>query len=169
MEKPGEIVLNPADLPNSTDIVEVGFADAITGYAITREGKIIKTQDGGNSWTIVNNMANNSRGYYDAAIFTIHADTVIVGIKNLILKTDNGGNKWDTVFYSTNFSGKTIDFVDQNTGFAVGSKYSILKTIDKGQTWTQEDLSFLNVASFTDITFISDSIGFLVGDNRKSE
>ena len=66
------------------------FLDAANGIAATSDGKIYRTADGANSWTVVNDTQRQVRGFlmFDAK------NGVAVGDGSLFLTTDDAGVTW---------------------------------------------------------------------------
>jgi photosystem II stability/assembly factor-like uncharacterized protein len=94
------------------------------------------------------------------------------GLPLVILQTSNGGINW-TRQYATgvmNMSPEAITLTSNNIGYIVGINYeqrsnTILKTTNGGMTWISKNLPF-NIVPFG-ISFISDSIGSIVGNGGK--
>jgi hypothetical protein len=70
------------------DYPSISFADANTGYAAGMSGKIIKTIDGGNTWTVFPYQTNN---YLNSIIATDINTVYVAGNYGTIMKTSNGG------------------------------------------------------------------------------
>jgi photosystem II stability/assembly factor-like uncharacterized protein len=102
---------------------------------------IIKTIDGGNTWSI----QRDARGYWLRAIFFVDSNTgFAVGDHATVLKTTNGGTNWNAITLNGNLSTRTLNsvyFLNSDTGFIVGGNKSndsiqtIIKTTDGGSTW----------------------------------
>ncbi len=114
------------------------FIDSLNGYLggspYPGSPFILKTSDGGETWTEVNinsmptsiNFTNNSTGF--CAAF------------NGIYKTTDGGVSWN-LNYQDNIHFNCVQFVDDNKGFAVGNEFPqnlyLLKTEDAGLNWNK--------------------------------
>ena len=81
----------------------------------------------------------------------------VVGIGGTILKTTDVGETWNTVYSNTNASFKSVYFINESVGFAVGN--NMLKTIDGGNSWL---LFQPFITDIQEITFITSQIGFLI-------
>jgi photosystem II stability/assembly factor-like uncharacterized protein len=108
----------------------VHFTDANTGTAVGAGGTIRRTTNGGNNW--ISQVSGVTHTLYSVA-FTNQNNGIIVGMGN-ILTTTNGGDTWITNTQITE-SLFNIDFLDANTGIAVGDIGTIVKTTDGGQNW----------------------------------
>lgn len=88
------------------------------------------------------------------------------GNNSLIIKCNNEGDNLDIKYNSSGPPVNSISFADTNLGFAVGDQGVILKTLNGGNTWTQEPsntVNDLNIISFkSPLGFIGGSNGFLI-------
>ncbi len=108
----------------------VYFIDSNNGYHGGNEGAILKTTDGGTSWTPQTSGTKNS---LTAACFTDINTGYIVGENGTILKTINGGTTWKTLSSGTTDYLNSIIFTNALTGYVIGSSGTILKTITGGE------------------------------------
>jgi len=141
---------------------------------------IIKTTNGGSSWQMLAGGGAYER--YHGLYFIDNQTGYVAGYDQTngltIRKTTNGGISWS--HYPVNhwyyYAMKVgIDFVNQNTGYAVGYKYLgnsgqvfILKTTNAGSNWNTllpvsgqlPDYNFMDM----DLKFlVSHQIGYIVG------
>jgi hypothetical protein len=115
--------------------------DAQTGYVVGESGTILKTTNGGVTWTIQNSgttyhlksvhfPSNGQTGYVLGGYY------VMTGI---ILKTTNGGANWINQTPNSTYDLHSVYFpVDAQTGYVAGYYGSILKTTDGGGVWVEE-------------------------------
>lgn len=155
------------------NIYSLHFVSSQIGYAATGEqiktgietfssGTIYKTTDGGFNWTSVLNAANPYR--------TVHFINEQVGFAggdsaNGIVKTINGGQNWQNLTLP-NFENNTIlslQFVNANLGYAVGSRGVMYKTINGGSNWTKTTLD--SNATLFSVHFTDTDTGYAVGSN----
>ena len=165
---------NPS--PQGNPMKSVSFVNASTGWAAGGGGAILKTTDGGASWTaqvpasscvgIVTSGCNlNSVSFLDAN------NGLAVGDYGTIWKTANGGTSWTApVLPSSGCSGGScastqltgVKFIDASNAVAVGAGYAFYSA-DGGATW--------NVATGIDTSVTLDSVsmsgatGWAVGSN----
>ncbi|MCU7493480.1 MAG: YCF48-related protein [Bacteroidota bacterium] len=118
------------------------------------EGEIDVTSDGGTAWQ---KMPPFTTGYLHS-IFSVGDNLYACGRNGGFYYSANNGSSWENhPSAGTNYK---LFFNDVNNGYMVNSKGQILKTSDKGTTWTE-------TAKFTgeikDIKMVSPSRGFAVG------
>ncbi|MBK7865773.1 MAG: T9SS type A sorting domain-containing protein [Ignavibacteriales bacterium] len=116
----------------------VSFATESIGYIGGDAGLILKTTDGGFSWT------NKSTASYTGDINSIYFFDENIGyvvggsVTNVnIIKTTDGGTTWSVV--TTPIPSRTlydILWVTQSEGIVVGSGSQYARTTDGGATWT---------------------------------
>ena len=134
-----------AQISNTTmPLYSIYFVNSDIGWAVGYS-TILKTTNGGNDWIApkvelkesLNSVffVNDSTGwvvggFYSSGMWGTH----------LIMKTNNGGDTWiiqhetgphSNILYS-------VFFTNVDTGWAVGSDGTILKTIDSGLTWNPQ-------------------------------
>lgn len=88
--------------------------------------------------------------------------------------TSDGGENWQRIALShipqnyiyNNYYLNASEKINDSISIIVGGNGLILKTIDKGQTWNFKSLMYTGDEIITDISFINDSIGFVIGRNE---
>ena len=113
------------DSPTTDNLISVEFIDSLTGWAASDSGLIIKTTDGGDSWTtqynndsliIVNLCFLNDQFGIASATSSIYEP-----LGTYLLKTTNGGDNWSSQYLRIGDAYvNSITFIDSLTGFAVG-------------------------------------------------
>ena len=152
--------------PGQNDIVY-----AATGSGLfTGEGTIIKTVDGGDTWTQIYPTSGTS--VILRSIFFTSVDTGYVGgLDDTVLKTTDGGSTWTDISFSV--AGDifhTIKFIDANHGITVANPMAtasstIYVTDDAGATWTQATGLTHGVY---DLTYSDENLAFAVGHQNQS-
>lgn len=136
--QPGWIVQTS---PVSTTITCVDIVDTLISWAITIDGKSLRTTNGGQTWT----STTGSPGDEAISISAISSSRALA-ISNSstytrIRRTVSGGVSWGTVYENTSPEAflNAITMLDQTTGYAIGNpvggQWLIIKTTDGGTTW----------------------------------
>lgn len=146
-----------------TYLLSIYFIDNMHGFAGGMNGKILKTTDGGLTWEEKTFFA--SENWVNFTFTDINTGYAISSSSAKIIKTNDGGNTWNIVYSSAqSYHFNQISFADDNHLFVIGNGGVILKTANAGQTWTivTSGVTF----NLTDICFISDQKGFIVGNDN---
>jgi photosystem II stability/assembly factor-like uncharacterized protein len=157
--------------------------DNLIGFAFPNDGStIVKTTDGGSTWT---NQTSNVEGAttYDSAFWDMHVinETTAIGVGLLnnnsvtngatIWRTSDGGNNWNIVWQSSNSTQlpdywedlvSGVDFPENDSvGFAIVSyRGTILKTTNGGVSWTRVGKTPWSTTYFPDIKMHDNLVGF---------
>ena len=147
-------------------LFKVRFTDKNNGWFIGGEGIIYRTTDGGSSW-----ISQREKIYSFNSIYFVDENTGwAVGDSGIILHTSDGGNNWIKQIQNDSLVLSSVYAIDENNAFTVGSLIKgpsiadrsgiILKTTNNGQTWAEQ--TFDSLYGFNSITFVKDSIGWVV-------
>ncbi|MCC6701788.1 MAG: PKD domain-containing protein, partial [Fluviicola sp.] len=148
-------VYNGGSWPREQNALD--FVSSSTGYSVGSNGRILKTIDGGNTWSLLS--TSTTAEFWDVD-FTSTSTGFAVGNQR-ILKTTNG-----TTWTSTTFSGKvfkTVHFPSANVGYAAGEDGVVYKTTNAGVTWTALNVNAAGV-DFTSAYFTDDNTGYITGN-----
>ncbi len=156
---------------NSKIILSVFFTDTLTGWVITDDGKILKSNDGGYSWGEISQV--DTAVSFGDLYFRNHLEGWIVG-GNIIInpggqiesgfikRTIDGGNSWHLVNFDSTIVKTQIRFSDSLHGLVVGWHRHIYTTHDGGITWGR-NTNFNTDYSFNTCTTLNDSTFVLAG------
>jgi len=151
------------------DLNALQFVDATTGWAAGSSGEVLKTADGGASWTP--QASGTDQDLHDVGFIDAY-DGWAVGRQGVILHTSDGGATWtpQTSGVSDDLAG--VSFVDAQHGWVVGGTTSefhefatgvILVTSDGGQHWVQQTTP-IPAARLHDVAFADALHGWAVGE-----
>jgi len=141
------------------------FLNATTGWVVGDSGLVVKTTDGGSTWTPQNcgTKVRLRRVYFlNDKIGWIAAE------RRSVLRTTDGGATWSTVKLPVVAADSTritynVSFVNGAKGWAVcgkGTAGDIFVTSDSGKTWTSQKAI---LKRFYDISFANERCGVAVG------
>lgn len=103
------------------------------GWVVGDNGKILKTTDGGSTWTEQNSGQTLS-------LIRVHAldenHAWVTTNTSTLLRTTDGGATWQTLTLQLGQNIRSVYFTDTNSGFAANNTNSILSTNDGGTTWS---------------------------------
>jgi photosystem II stability/assembly factor-like uncharacterized protein len=132
------------------ELRSVYFINADTGYAVggNESGSptyyeryvIIKTTNGGTTWTVNASEWSDSTFLLNSVFFTNANTGYAVGYNGTIMKTTDEGTTWNIIASGTDVPLTSVCFPDANVGYAVGGNGTILKTTNGGTRVV--DLSF---------------------------
>jgi photosystem II stability/assembly factor-like uncharacterized protein len=124
--KDGQYTILPE---NRTVLFSVFFPDDSTGYAAGMYGTIVKTNDAGTTWNI---LQHDTGPFYYSVFFTDRNTGYLAGAEGTIKKTTNGALSWTDSPSGTTEELRQIYFLNMDTGYAVGGNGTILKTTTSG-------------------------------------
>ncbi len=144
---------------------DIYFVNDSIGYVAGGNRKIIsKTIDGGNNWT-----TNFVNGAYLRSIKFIDESTGFCGsLDSALFMTTDSGSTWTDISPTINPRPKGIcglSIPDDSTIYGCGiynEPAFIIKSTDRGLTWTYIDMS-VYAKALVDIHFVSRDTGFAVG------
>jgi len=169
----GWTVCNAPAFSNRVD--DIFMADAQTGYAVSGDGQIVKTTNGGTNWLLLN---QDDSVYYRSVEFTTTQKGFVGGFpiyltptENVLQKTTDGGATWtdltpllDSYARSGGICGLAAP--DSNTIYGCGNWYQdtayIVKSTDGGATWSYIDMHQY-ATSLIDMYFVNKDTGFATG------
>jgi photosystem II stability/assembly factor-like uncharacterized protein len=149
----------------------IRFTSPLVGYAAGFSLNIIKTTDGGVTWTdLYPNLPEVVRNYVTSQptqefwdIDFIDDDSIYaIGYNGQVLKTTDGGTTWT---YKSNFGTGTyrdIDVRSESLAYLALHGNNLQKSTDGGMTWA--NMTYPTVAvHFFSTNFINDTTGFATG------
>ncbi|MBK6962635.1 MAG: T9SS type A sorting domain-containing protein [Bacteroidales bacterium] len=149
---------NSISYPANWGLTSCFFHDSLTGYAVGEHGTILKTENGGNSWTYT------EQGFFNLheVFFTSLTTGYIVGSGGTILKTNNSGDTW-TVLHSSGPDLYSVFFTSDSRGYSTGENGTILMTNDGGSSWDQSDTG--TDKHLRSVFFTNSNTGYAAGDS----
>ena len=142
------------------------FLSALTGlstgnFSFGNDELVLRTTNGGQTWTIVHQVSNNGLFNVLNDLFFIGNTGWAVGANGHIFKTTNGGTSWTAQNTGIACEIYSVSFPTLTKGFAA-SACGLLKTTDGGATWSLD--AAMN-GYLTEIQFVSPTTGFVAGND----
>ncbi len=160
---PTQEIVSPLPQPNLNHIY---FINDETGFIVGNRGTLLKTDNGGKNWQVVNTQTTNDLN----SIIESNNGTSIwaVGNRGIILNSQDGGLTWDINFpeSSRRIFENLNDITFSNNGqlaWIVGENGVIWHSKNGGQNWQRQE-SGTNI-KLNAITMSSDERGWIVGNN----
>ena len=129
-------------VPTRATLTAVSFADEKNGWAVGHWGAIMRSADGGETWTL-----QRSDTSVDRPLFSVYvADAghgLAVGLWSLLLATADGGKTWNEVKLPAPPEGGKADrnlfavFANRKGSIYIAAeKGTVLRSEDRGGTWS---------------------------------
>ncbi|NOX86696.1 MAG: T9SS type A sorting domain-containing protein, partial [Chlorobi bacterium] len=118
--------------PTGAALTDVGSFAPDAVFMVGLNGTIIKTTDGGNSFTQIESGTNQ----FLKTIYCINEDVGwISSDSGLVLRTENGGDTWETVRYPGNTGQSSFFALDHRHAWLSTENGMLRRTIDGGNSW----------------------------------
>lgn len=118
-------------LPQGNGISGIAWADDRIGWAVGEVGTILKTTDGGATWT---SQASGTESLL-LSVASVDANVVwVAGARGLVLKSTDGGSNWRSYSVGGDLGVSKIGAADANAAWITGFNLS-LTTSDGGNSW----------------------------------
>jgi photosystem II stability/assembly factor-like uncharacterized protein len=157
-----------------TRVDDLFMLNTQTGYAVCGDGKIVKTTDGGENWTTIQQTVN----VYNRSVEFINTQKGFVGGfpkngntgVNILRRTSDGGATWTDLSQLLDPRARKgicgLAVADANTIYGGGNWFQdagyIIKSVDGGNTWSFIDMSAY-ASSIIDMYFLNKDVGFVTG------
>ncbi|VXB22950.1 MULTISPECIES: YCF48-related protein [Chryseobacterium] len=131
---------NYSDNSSANTLYTLVFPSQNIGYANKGFGEMLKTIDGGQTWTAFGYSTYYKETY--GMQFFDDNNGIVVGYGGAVYKTTNGGTSWQWMSpnspYSTDtdYNLNSLYFFNNQTGICVGNNGRIIKTQNGGTNWT---------------------------------
>jgi photosystem II stability/assembly factor-like uncharacterized protein len=154
-------------LDAGTAFFGIDFVDLSHGWAISFNGGLFKTTDGGRNWVDVSpegNMYGADVSFCDAGNGWAVGSA---GGQVRVFHTTNGGQSWTTQATELGLDPSNDELsgvwaVDPSTCWAVGNGGVVIHTTNGGQTWSVERPVSANLY---DLCFVDGETGWVVGED----
>lgn len=144
----------------TSDLKDVFFTDANTGWVAGKNGILKKTSNGGATWS---SQTSGTSKELKSIHFADANTGWAVGKESIVLKTVNGGNTWVSKPNPAHEDLYAVAFYGTGTGVAVGKDGTIITTADGGETWTLRTVAFSG--DLHAVQFVSASVVLAGGEH----
>ncbi|KPK84904.1 MAG: hypothetical protein AMS27_08785 [Bacteroides sp. SM23_62_1] len=128
---------------SSNSIISFYFLDKQTGWGVGSNLTIMKTTDGGASWSTQKEIETDTSDLNSVCFSDIN-NGWIAGGDGTVLYTSDGGINWNKQITNTTNDLKAIHFADSQNGYCIGTNI-VLKTNNGGTVWD----CFTNITDLT--------------------
>jgi len=154
---------------SGADIRSIWMLDNNTGWGVGQSGMVIKTTNGGSSWTQINNVPSGSQTLIRTQFINVNTGWVFGYGVNSIYKTTDGGNNWTTQNTGNSDAGvRWASMIDANTGWFINYNITtgrIYKTTNGGDNWTEQ--SYPSPGNLWKIKMLNSNTGYVCGDGGR--
>jgi photosystem II stability/assembly factor-like uncharacterized protein len=160
----------PVSSPTTHHLRALTFTDSLYGWACGNLGTMIRTTDGGVSWSLLNPgvtddivdvcMLNRNTGW------ALALDIGPTTIWSIILFTTDGGSSWRTETYpEPDVVLNAVSFQDSLHGWVAGENGQLAGSADGGRTWVKAvlDSGLAPLGDLRKIRFMTPSYGYVTG------
>src|SRR6266849_6157626 len=157
--QPGWFWQNP--LPQGNSLYACAALDSMTVVAVGSGGAVIRTSDGGETWTLLSSGTRDD--LFGVSFVNRDIGTAVGGGPNnsTIVRTTDGGQTWTRQPTGLFWNLFGVSFVDANIGAAVGHNGTVLRTVNGGETWTRQTTP--TGYWLLGVSFVDANIGTVVG------
>ena len=131
-----------ARVPTRTLLTAVHMHDALTGWAVGHDATILRTTDGGDSWTVVHEAPEEELPLLDVWFRDQH-NGLAVGAYGYAVVTEDGGDTWTgrTISEDDYHLNALIPALGQDTGpqhlYIAAESGVIYRSEDGGESWQE--------------------------------
>ncbi len=149
----------------SVDFYQTYFVDKLLGYAVGDGETILKTTNGGGTWTQLRYTA--SQLSYES-VFFVNASTGWAGGEGgTLVKTTDGGATWSPQTSQVFGRIKSLYFTDANNGWLSSDNGGgISRTTDGGATWVKSTVNGISGVSLLKISVPDGKTGYSSGEGQ---
>jgi photosystem II stability/assembly factor-like uncharacterized protein len=151
-------LLNPS--PQGTDLTALNIVDSLRAYAAGPSGTLVKTTDGGATWSS-RAMPAGLSGLRFVGRDTAYA--TFAETEGMIRRTTDGGSTWTEHPAGSISAINAMHFWNGRTGVVAGNS-GIWRTTNAGASWTRNPADF-GIRQFYSLAFPTPDTGYVFGNN----
>jgi len=155
----GTTYTNSNSLSGLQDFRRINFFDAQNGWVAGDEQNVYKINNGGATWTNVNNT-NYVEPANDMAVISANKIVIATGYGNgKVDTTANGGATFTEQILRATNELKAISFPSATNGYVVGNNGTAFKISNGGTRYIAMNTGFTN--NITEVFFVTNQLGFV--------
>jgi photosystem II stability/assembly factor-like uncharacterized protein len=127
------------EVPVQAPLTAVYFVDAKNGWAVGHDASILRTQDGGKSWSLQNFQPELEKPLLDV-LFIDNQHGFAIGAYGMFKETLDGGETWSDVtneIQAPELHLNSITRLGNGDVFIAGEQGTLGVSSDQGKTWTK--------------------------------
>lgn len=178
-------VFDQMQVPTKTSLTAVYKKDNYV-WAVGHDASILKSNDGGNTWRLVQYKPELDRPFLDVYFFD-SSEGIAIGAYGLFYRSIDAGETWQQEAHPTVLSPDDMDYLEsikddeafyleelsfisphlnsvsqyQNAVYIAGESGLIAKSTDQGRTWRRLDIDY--AGSFFDVQQINEELVVAAG------
>ncbi len=144
----------------SQNLNDVQFASITDGWAVGEDGVVLKTTDGGQTWSSMTLPITETPELF--GVFAFSANRAVVAGQGVLYQTLDGGASWSG-YSNSNLTFYAVTFTDSLHGWAAASDGKVYATTDGGANWVAQTTGTSN--PLYHVEFWDFNLGWAVGAN----
>jgi photosystem II stability/assembly factor-like uncharacterized protein len=125
---------NLSSVVDGGEMYDIEFADPLNGWIVGDAGRVYHSTDGGRNW--IRQFPGVSGPIYGVEVF--NSQKVIIVGSLTALRTTDAGATWTPFDPQIAGTPLDVDFVDDMTGWIVGTNGKVSRSTDGGLSWTPQ-------------------------------
>lgn len=150
--------VNTSEASGENDFRQVFIRSAAEVWLVGLK-EILKTVDGGDTWEFVFEIPENN---FELGLEYASGGIIATAGNGRFYRTMDDGATWEVIEVDGLEKLKDLDFLDDETGMAVGAQGSIAKTTDGGASWVKMDSDMPLNANLLHIQMLSTDTAWAV-------
>ena len=148
--------------PPVSSLSAISISATGSGFAVGDFGMILRTIDGGDTWSHQSSRLDRPYYYVSGVAFPSRDTGTVVSSYGVIYRTTTGGSTWENQLNDSTILGLSdASFTSVNTETVVGWNGTILRTSNAGELWTRQLSGTTN--HLRAVHFPNPKTGYIVG------
>jgi photosystem II stability/assembly factor-like uncharacterized protein len=144
-------------------LYDIHFVDELAGWAVGANACVLKTVDGGSSWT-PQSVPSPAGTVLTSVWFGSLNEGWVVGLSGTVLHTSDGGATWESRYLGVLMNLWYVEFVDDLHGRIAGNACTFLGTDDAGATWIDRTQNMPDWAGTRAVNVVATRPGYIRAD-----